>query len=51
MFLVLEREDREEERENDKKSGGEEREVAGHFGGAHSLLLSHFFMIDVTDST
>ena len=40
-----------EERENEKESAREERQVAGHFGGAHSLLLFHFSRFELTDVT
>ena len=42
----------EEKREkNERESEGDEREVAGHIGGAHSLLLSQFSMLELTDVT
>ena len=45
-------EKRDKKREkNERESEGEEREVAGLIGGAHSLLLSHFFMLELTDVT
>ena len=40
-FVFLEGK-REKKREKMKRKVRGEREVAGHFGGAHSLLLSHF---------
>ena len=52
--LVLGREQREEKRENEKEREGEEKEVAGHIGRTHFLLLSQFSMnelIDMTDLT